>query len=99
MLLVAGGVRPGLLGGLAVVVLMLVLSLVNPVSFGMGDAKLALLVVAGLGDIAAHALVLGLVLAAIFGAALLARHGRTAAGRSLPLAPFIAAGATTALLA
>jgi hypothetical protein len=65
----------------------------------MGDVKLALLVVAGLGGVAAHALVVGLVLAATFGAILVVRHGRSAGARSLPLAPFVAAGAALAMLA
>ena len=98
-LLVGDGVHMELLGGLAVVTLMLVLGLLWPASFGMGDVKLALLVVAGLGGVAAHALVVGLVLAATFGAILFVRHGRSAGARSLPLAPFVAAGAALAMLA
>ena len=77
---------------------MLGLSLVWPASFGMGDVKLALLLVLGLGGLAAQALVLGLVLAAAFGGALLLRYGRSAAGRSLPLAPFLSGGAAVAVL-
>ena len=88
-----------LLGGLAVVTLILVLGLLWPASFGMGDVKLALLVVAGLGGVAVQALLVGLVLAAVFGASLVLRHGRAAACRSLPLAPFVAAGTALAMLA
>ena len=98
-LLVVDGVHMELLGGLAVVTLILVLGLLWPASFGMGDVKLALLVVAGLGGVAAHALVFGLVLAATFGSILVVRHGRSAGARSLPLAPFVAAGAALAMLA
>jgi len=98
-LLIAEGVRMELLGGLAVVALILILGLLWPASFGMGDVKLALLVVAGLGGPAAKALVVGLALAAVFGASLIVRHGREAAARSLPLAPFIAIGATAVMLA
>jgi hypothetical protein len=64
----------------------------------MGDVKLALLVVLGLGDVATRALVLGLVLAAVFGALLLLRFGRSAAAQSLPLAPFLATGAAVVVL-
>ena len=87
-----------LLGGAAVTSLMLVLSLIQPASFGMGDVKLAALVLAGLGGLAARALLAGLVLAAAFGAILLTRYGRAGSRRSLPLAPFIGGGATLVLL-
>jgi leader peptidase (prepilin peptidase) / N-methyltransferase len=99
VLLTAGAARPQqLLGGLAVAAAMLGLSLVVPASFGMGDVKLALLVVVGLGGLATQALVLGLVLAAAFGAALMLRYGRIAVRRSLPLAPFLSGGAAVAVL-
>jgi leader peptidase (prepilin peptidase)/N-methyltransferase len=87
-----------LLGGLAVVALMLALSLFQSASFGMGDIKLALLVVLGLGGFAAQALILGLSLAAVFGGALLLRYGSSAARRSLPLAPFLSGGAAVVVL-
>ncbi len=93
-LLAAEGVRlQHLLGGLAVVALMLGLSLFRPAAFGMGDVKLALLLVFGLGSLATEALILGLVLAAVFGAVLMLRHGRIAVRRSLPLAPFLSSAA------
>lgn len=98
-LLLVDGLHLDLLGGLAVVTLILVLALLWPASFGMGDVKLALLVVAGLGGVAAQALVVGIVLAALFGALLILRDGRSAGGRALPLAPFVAAGAALAMLA
>jgi leader peptidase (prepilin peptidase)/N-methyltransferase len=98
-LLAAEGVRPQeLLGGLGIVALMLALSFVTPASLGMGDVKLALLLVLGFGGLATHALVLGLVLAAAFGAALMLRYGRIAASRSLPLAPFLSGGAAMTVL-
>jgi leader peptidase (prepilin peptidase) / N-methyltransferase len=99
VLLAAEGVRlQHLLGGLAVVALMLGLSLFRPVSFGMGDVKLALLLVLGLGSLATEALVLGLVLASAFGAVLMLRYGRAAATRSLPLAPFLSGSAAVVVL-
>jgi leader peptidase (prepilin peptidase)/N-methyltransferase len=98
-LLAAQAVRPlQLLGGLAIVALMLGLSLFQPASFGMGDVKLALLLVLGLGGLATQALVLGLVLAAAFGAVLVMRYGRRAAARPLPLAPFLSGGAVLVVL-
>ena len=94
LFLAAEGVRLGsLLGGLAVVALILGLSLAQPASFGMGDVKLALLLTLGLGGLAPQALLFGLVLAAAFGAALVLRYGHSATTRSLPLAPFISGGA------
>ena len=99
-LLLSEGVHvPQLLGALALVASMLTLSVAWPASFGMGDVKLALLVVFGLGGVATQALVLGLVLAAMAGALLLLWGGRSAATRSVPLAPFIAAGATAVVFA
>ena len=98
-LLVAEGVRvQQLLAGLGLVTLMLGLSLAWPASFGMGDVKLALLLVLGLREVATQALVLGLVLAAAFGVALILRHGRSAGTRSLPLAPFLSSGAAVVVL-
>ncbi len=99
LLLIDGVDVPRLLGGLVLLGSLLALSLAWPASIGMGDVKLALLVVAGLGGLAAQALVLGLVLAAAFGAILVVRHGRSAGARSLPLAPFIATGAAAVMLA
>ncbi len=98
-LLAAQSVRPQqLVSGIAVVALMLGVSLFQPASFGMGDVKLALLLVLGLGGLAAHALILGLALAAAFGALLMLRYGRSATRLSLPLAPFLCGGAAVAVL-
>jgi leader peptidase (prepilin peptidase)/N-methyltransferase len=87
-----------MLPSIIVVALLLMVSLVWPASFGMGDVKLALLIVLGLGELAMRGLALGLLLAAAFGALLLLRHGRAAAARSLPLAPFLLSGAALAVV-
>lgn len=98
-LLAAEGAHPErLLAGLGVVAPMLSLSLVRPASFGMGDVKLALLLVLGLAGLAAQALLLGLLLAAAFGALLIVRRGRAATRQSMPLAPFLSSGAVLAVL-
>jgi leader peptidase (prepilin peptidase)/N-methyltransferase len=98
-LTLAAGVPLALLAGLAVVVLLVAVSLRWPAAFGMGDAKLALLLVLGLDGSALRALAIGLALAALAGCALLVRRGRTAWRAALPLAPFIAAGALLAVIA
>jgi leader peptidase (prepilin peptidase) / N-methyltransferase len=92
-LTLAAGAPLSLLAGLATVLLLLVVSLSWPAALGMGDVKLALLLVLGLDGSALRALALGLALAALAGCALVAGQGRTAWRASLPLAPFIAAGA------
>ena len=85
--------------GVVLVGALLALSLSRPEAFGMGDVKLALLLVAGLDGRAVVALLVALALAAAFGLLLLVRFGRAAASRKLPLAPFFAAGALIALVA
>jgi leader peptidase (prepilin peptidase)/N-methyltransferase len=97
-LTLAAGAPLSLLSGLTTVLLLLVVSLSWPAALGMGDVKLALLLVLGLDGSALRALALGLALAALAGCALVARHGRTALRTSLPLAPFIAAGALVAVV-
>ncbi|MHB8694788.1 MAG: prepilin peptidase [Solirubrobacteraceae bacterium] len=98
VLTLAAGAPVSLLAGLATVLLLLVVGLRWPAALGMGDVKLALLLVLGLDGSALRALALGLALAAFAGCALVARHGRTALRASLPLAPFIAAGALVAVV-
>ena len=85
--------------GPALVAGLLVLALIRPDAFGMGDVKLALLLVLGLDGRGPLALLLALALAGGFGVLLFARFGREAGTRALPLAPFFAAGALLALTA
>lgn len=94
----AGPSAGGLLTGAALVTLFALVSLARPRALGMGDVKLALLVVVGLDGSAARALLLALALATLAGLAAIARYGASARRRSLPLAPFIAAGSLLALL-
>jgi leader peptidase (prepilin peptidase)/N-methyltransferase len=88
-----------LIEGLVVVAALLALSLARSEALGMGDVKLALLLVLGLDDRGAVALIVALALAAVVGLLMLLRFGRAAASRKLPLAPFLAAGALIALAA
>jgi leader peptidase (prepilin peptidase) / N-methyltransferase len=97
---IAGGVRAtDVAAGAALVALLFTFTLWRPDSFGMGDVKLALLVVLGLNGNAAQALLLGLAIAAVLGVLIVIREGFAARRRALPLAPFIAAGALVALIA
>jgi leader peptidase (prepilin peptidase) / N-methyltransferase len=95
----AGTASFALVEGLVLVAALLALSLARPQALGMGDVKLALLLVLGLDGRGPLALLIALALAAGFGLLLMARHGRAAGARRLPLAPFFAAGTLLALLA
>jgi leader peptidase (prepilin peptidase) / N-methyltransferase len=97
-LTLAAGAPLSLLSGFATVLILLVVSLCWPAALGMGDVKLALLLVLGLDGSALRALSLGLALAALAGGALVVRQGGTAWRASLPMAPFIAAGALAAVI-
>jgi leader peptidase (prepilin peptidase) / N-methyltransferase len=78
--------------------LLFVAALIRPGDLGVGDAKLMLLVGAMLGRSVGTALLLGFGLFALLGLALLARDGRGALKRQLPLGPFIAVGTIAVLL-
>jgi prepilin signal peptidase PulO-like enzyme (type II secretory pathway) len=75
-----------------------VAAVVRPGDLGMGDAKLALLLGALLGSAVLSALMLGFVVFAAVGLVLVAREGRSALKRQLPLGPFLALGAIATLL-
>lgn len=98
-LTLATGAPPSLLAGLATILVLLIVSLRWPSALGMGDVKLALLIVLGLDGDALRALSLGLVFAALASLALLLRHGRAAWRTSLPLAPFLVVGALLTVIA
>ncbi len=86
-----------LVDGVVLVAVLLALSFFRPDALGMGDVKLALLLVLGLDGRGVLALLVSLALAAGFGLLLLLRHGRAGVSHQLPLAPFFAAGALLAL--
>lgn len=87
-----------LVPGLVLVAVLAAVSLTAPAALGMGDVKLALLLALGIGAGAVTALAAGFALAAVYAAALLAHHGRSAARTALPLAPFLATGALGTLV-
>jgi leader peptidase (prepilin peptidase) / N-methyltransferase len=98
VLALAGNGLRALAWGLAVVALLLLVSLARPAALGMGDVKLALLIAVGLDGRAPTAFILGVLVAALAGLGLLILRGHQAWRHSLPLAPFLAAGALGALL-
>ena len=98
-LTLGAGAPLSLLAGLATILALLIVSLRWPAAIGMGDVKLALLLVLGLDGDALRALALGLVLAALAGSALLIRRGRAAWRTSLPMAPFLVVGALLTVIA
>ena len=95
--------RPGQPGGrlvtaVIVVAALFVLSLAQPAALGMGDSKLALAVLCGLGGATTDALVVSLALAGLASVALLLRGGRPALRLGLPLAPFLLLGTLLSIL-
>lgn len=94
----AAGLLLALIAGLATILPLLVVSLRWPAALGMGDVKLVLMLVLGLDGSALRALALGLAFAALAGLLRVIRDGGTAWRASLPLAPFLAAGALIAVI-
>lgn len=96
----ADGVHPStsLLAAGCLVALLLAVSLAAPATLGMGDVKLALLILCALLGLASIALLLTLELYALIAVLLLLSRGRAALGSTLPLAPITAAGCLIALL-
>lgn len=95
------GVSPssGLLAGGAIVLLLFGVSLVRPAALGMGDVKLAVLILCALDSATALALLITLELYALIALILLGRRGRAALTMSLPLAPIAATACVIAVLA
>jgi len=76
----------------------LVVQLAYPAGLGMGDVKLALLLGAALGWSVLAALLLGTIAAGLVSAGLVFARGAEARKQSIPLGPFLAAGAIVVLL-
>jgi leader peptidase (prepilin peptidase)/N-methyltransferase len=84
--------------GVVLVTLLFVLAFAAPRLLGMGDAKLALLILCALPVLAALALMLAVELYALAAIARRIRRGRTALGTALPLAPLAAAACIVTVL-
>jgi prepilin signal peptidase PulO-like enzyme (type II secretory pathway) len=67
-------------------------------ALGMGDVKLALLIGAALGSDVVPALIVGTLLSAVVALGILAHGGKAARKRTIPLGPFLAAGAIIVIL-
>lgn len=93
---VAVGINSSALIGLGMVLVILILALIAPKTYGMGDVKLMLVIALGLNRSAPSALILGLFLAAFGGVLVRAFQGRQR--RFVPLAPFLALGSLLALI-
>jgi leader peptidase (prepilin peptidase)/N-methyltransferase len=96
---VIDGVRlSSLIGGAILIAALFMASLLRPTWLGMGDVKLALLVLCGLHGATLLAVMLAVTLAVVVALLLTMRRGRDALRLALPLAPFMAAGSLLALL-
>ncbi len=78
---------------------LLLVSLAHPRGMGMGDVKLAFVMGLFLGRAVAPALLIGFAVGAIWGLALIARHGSEARKRAVPFGPFLAFGGVVGLFA
>ena len=76
----------------------LLVSLIRPDGFGMGDVKLIATMGLFLGAAVLEAVMVALCAASLFGLILLVRDGRGALGSTLPFAPFLALGGLVSLL-
>lgn len=74
-------------------------ALAYPRGMGMGDVKLAAVMGLYLGRSVAPALIVGFAAGALFGLALIARHGAKARKRAVPFGPFLALGGLVGLFA
>lgn len=79
--------------------LLLVVALAYPRGMGMGDVKLAAVMGLYLGRAVAPALLIGFAAGAVYGLALIARHGSGARKQAVPFGPFLAFGGLVAIFA
>jgi len=87
------------LSSLAAGLVLFLIVFAYPKGMGMGDVKLAAFLGAGLGIPVIVALFIGFLAAFVPAVVLLARHGRAARKRAIPLGPFLALGGIVALFA
>lgn len=95
----AGELPQHLIAGAAAGGGLLVVSLLHPRGMGMGDVKLAAVMGLFLGRAVGPALLIGFLAGALYGLALIARHGSSARKQAVPFGPFLALGGYVGLLA
>jgi len=92
-----GGLPERLLAGVAAGGFLLAAALIRPDGMGLGDVKLAGVLGIYLGARVAEAMMVAFAAGSVAGLVVLARHGWSARGRTIPFAPFLAIGALVAL--
>lgn len=102
-LVLIGTVDPGSLPGHLVAALaaggaFLLIVLIRPGSFGMGDVKLVAAMGLFLGGAVLGAVLVALLGGSCLGLALVGRHGAGARKRTIPFGPFLALGGLAALV-
>lgn len=88
-----------LIAGAAAGGALLLVALAYPRGMGMGDVKLAGVMGLYLGSAVAPGLLAGFLTGAVYGIALIARHGSSARKQAVPFGPFLALGGLVGLLA
>lgn len=73
--------------------------MIRPGGMGLGDVKLAAVMGLYLGRAVAPAMLIGFLVGALYGVALIARHGSEARKRKVPFGPFLALGSVIAIFA
>ena len=86
-----------ILSALAAGLVLFLIVLAYPKGMGMGDVKLTVFLGAGLGVLVIVAMFVGFFIAFVPAAILMARHGRGARRKAIPLGPFLALGGVVAL--
>jgi leader peptidase (prepilin peptidase) / N-methyltransferase len=76
---------------------LLAAALIRPQGMGLGDVKLAGVLGVYLGAAVIEAMIVAFAAGSVVGLALIARHGWSARGRTIPFAPCLALGALAAL--
>jgi leader peptidase (prepilin peptidase)/N-methyltransferase len=93
----AGDLDDRLIAAAAAGGLLFVVALVYPRGMGMGDAKLVAMMGLYLGRAVAPAVLIGFLVGALVGVAMIARSGAAARKRQIPFGPFLALGGVIGL--
>ena len=94
-----GGVPVRLVAAAGAAGFLLTAGLVRPDGMGLGDVKLAGVLGLYLGGHIVEAMLIAFAAGSVGGLFLMARHGWSARGRTIPFAPYLSLGALLALAA